>query len=172
MVTSSYSGPAYSPVSTEPSTTVVITRIDTHTYPMVLTITADLETPKCRLPSRYPRCQAEWDAYISVDGFNNNIPYPLCSQAIINSGQCDSLISQHYESEVVFGHTGIPGWVTSVTSTWWPTHRTFAPGCSLGCQTCAIADSVYNQLPYCQLQLRGWETAGFDPEKFSSRNGP
>lgn len=109
---------------------------------------AKLITPACSLPSIVPQCQSQWDEYIvGRAGLESaEISFPVCQAASVNSRQCSSLISAMYDEFRVFGDTGIPGWVTSGSSTFWPTSRSFAPSCTLGCQSCAITGNTVQVL--------------------------
>ncbi|KAI6909639.1 hypothetical protein KC318_g3076 [Hortaea werneckii] len=94
-----------------------------------------ITSPACVLPSVVPQCQSRWDSWIAAGAAQGK---PLCQAAEVDSAQCSTIISARYDGYRNFGPTGIDGWVTNASSTWWPATQSFAPGCSLGCQTCAI----------------------------------
>lgn len=101
-----------------------------------------LHEPSCALPSYVPDCQSEWKTYIETDSIapRNTVPLPQCTQASITGSLCDSLIAAYYKQYTYLGGMiGNPGYqTTNGTSTYWPSTTQFAPGCTLGCQTCAI----------------------------------
>ena len=137
-VVETFSGPVSTAISVGSSYTTTETISNTASYYSVATVHANASTPSCTLPPQYPPCQSQWDAWASADIRADNIQQPLCSQAKIEGSTCQDVISNYYSGIGVFGATGIPGWVTSGESTFWPTSQTFAPGCTLGCQRCAI----------------------------------
>lgn len=120
------------------SYTTTETQENTASYYSIITIQPNISTPSCTLPAQYPPCQSQWDAWAGADIRADEIEQPLCSQAKVEGSTCQKVISNFYSGVGVFGATGIPGWVTSGDSTFWPTSQTFAPGCTLGCQRCAI----------------------------------
>ena len=124
----------------------------------------DLITPGCTLPTYVPQCQSQWESYKSVQAaspyafYPFGAPHPACSQATTQPGQCASLQSQYiatwsYGEATALNQGGdiitIGNDETSVTlvngtsttyerSSWWPTHSTLFPGCTVGCMSCAI----------------------------------
>ncbi|RMZ09508.1 hypothetical protein D0860_04195 [Hortaea werneckii] len=99
------------PTSTgEPTTRVSTVEFEKNVPAYSGTITS----PACVLPSVVPQCQSRWDAWIAAGAAQER---PLCQAAEVDSAQCSTIISAR---------------------TWWPATQSFAPGCSLGCQTCAI----------------------------------
>lgn len=120
------------PTSTgEPTTKVSTVEFEKNVPAYSGTITS----PACILPSVVPQCQSRWDSWIAAGAAQGK---PLCQAAEMDSAQCSTIISARYDGYRNFGPTGIDGWVTNASSTWWPATQSFAPGCSLGCQTCAI----------------------------------
>ncbi|GAB1727578.1 hypothetical protein NU195Hw_Modified_57t1 [Hortaea werneckii] len=120
------------PTSTgEPTTRVSTVEFEKNIPAYSGTITS----PACVLPSVVPQCQSRWDSWIAAGAAQEK---PLCQAAEVDSAQCSTIISARYDGYRNFGPTGIDGWVTNASSTWWPATQSFAPGCSLGCQTCAI----------------------------------
>ena len=120
----------------------------------------NLTTPACSLPSFVPQCQAQWAKYSSLQSVS---PDPLrapppCSQATVSPGQCVSLRSQYLATwddgaasalNWGYGDQTIGEAETEVTlingsstnfgvTSWWPTHSTLFPGCTVGCLSCAI----------------------------------
>ncbi|RMY74396.1 hypothetical protein D0863_03276 [Hortaea werneckii] len=120
------------PTSTgEPTTRVSTVEFEKNVPAYSGTITS----PACVLPSVVPQCQSRWDSWIAAGAAQEK---PLCQAAEVDSAQCSTIISARYDGYRNFGPTGVDGWVTNASSTWWPATQSFAPGCSLGCQTCAI----------------------------------
>jgi len=81
--------------------------------------------------------------------YNNGAATPICTQASIASSACSTLVSsllQPLEAQpgtlINFGQRSISPW---------PTSSTLAPGCTLGCQTCAITGR--------SVQLFYWPTS-------------
>ncbi|RMY50701.1 hypothetical protein D0865_06752 [Hortaea werneckii] len=122
---------------TEPTSTgEPTTRVSTVEFQKnVPAYSGTITSPACVLPSVVPECQSRWDSWIAAGAAQGK---PLCQAAEVGSAQCSTIISARYDGYRNFGPTGIDGWVTNASSTWWPATQSFAPGCSLGCQTCAI----------------------------------
>ncbi|RMY97473.1 hypothetical protein D0862_08057 [Hortaea werneckii] len=122
---------------TEPTSTgEPTTRVSTVEFQKnVPAYSGTITSPTCILPSVVPQCQSRWESWIAAGAAQGR---PLCQAAEMNSAQCSTIISARYDGYRNFGPTGIDGWVTNASSTWWPATQSFAPGCSLGCQTCAI----------------------------------
>ncbi|KAF2236547.1 hypothetical protein EV356DRAFT_530828, partial [Viridothelium virens] len=123
-------------------------------------VPTNLKTPACSLPSYLPQCQSQWNSYLSAQSASTD-PFgvaPHCSQATTQPGQCASLRSNYLAtwndgaaSALNWGYgeqtigaaetevTSINGTQTNFgVSTWWPTHSTLFPGCTIGCMSCAI----------------------------------
>ena len=95
--------------------------------------------PSCTLPSRYPPCESQWASYIARRAGGDSAQRPSCTQAALDAGQCQTFISQAFSGNPApFGRSGINAWVTTGTTSSWPTTESFAPNCTLGCQQCAI----------------------------------
>lgn len=154
--------------SYETSVISVPTGTTTGLTTMTITQTESLQpTPNCILPNIASQCQSQWNSWmagsfnlskalfssfdcpatksascasasISRDsifntwslsqdssGFVGGGGRPLCTQASLASSAC---------------HTVRDRWVTSfsISSSDWPATSILAPGCSLGCQSCAI----------------------------------
>ncbi|KAK5711207.1 hypothetical protein LTR17_018497 [Elasticomyces elasticus] len=97
--------------------------------------------PTCVLPSNIqPTCQAQWVTFIANDQlwYDNPYPKPNCTQAAITGGACSSLVSAYFMNYTMYGQATNPGYISTSGSYSWPSTSAFAPGCTLGCQTCAI----------------------------------
>ena len=123
-----------SATSTGPTVNYTLTKVKTYTEATLLA--PSITSPSCILPSLVAQCQSEWAGWIA--GGANLAIQPLCTQASVDSRDCQSVISAYYADIPVHGDKGVPAWVTNGTSVLWPTSRTYAPGCSMGCQQCAI----------------------------------
>ncbi|KAK5736118.1 hypothetical protein LTR17_007640 [Elasticomyces elasticus] len=122
------------PTSTGPTTYETVTEITT--WQRNEFVTSRINAPDCTLPSIVPQCQLEWNQWVAAGAVRTR--RPACSQASINSGQCNTAISAFYASVPVHGYEGVPAWQTNGSSTFWPTSMSYAPSCTLGCQQCAI----------------------------------
>ncbi|KAK4540424.1 hypothetical protein LTR36_009281 [Oleoguttula mirabilis] len=98
-------------------------------------------------------CQAQWSTFIAGDEvpYDNTVSRPKCTQASITGKECDSLVAAYYFTETMYGDVTNPGYVHTNGSSYWPSTMTFAPGCTLGCQTCAITGAT--------VQLYYWPAA-------------
>jgi len=101
-------------------------------------------TPSCTLPSYVPQCQAQWNQWTP-----GGTP-PKCSQASINNQKCSSVIAERFAGYTT-GNPALNAWsVTEISlgpSSWtesssWPATESLAPGCTLGCGTCAITGNT------------------------------
>jgi len=129
-------------------TTFVTT--ETITDQSMSAIPTPLVTPSCILPAIVPQCQSSWDAYLATGGYE-----PLCQQVSINSSMCSQLVDDAIVAENnmlggngfgrTFGNSDIPS-ITSGSSVWWPTHSSVAPGCTVGCQGCAIRGDTVSRI--------------------------
>ncbi|KAK5721844.1 hypothetical protein LTR15_006437 [Elasticomyces elasticus] len=103
--------------------------------------------PNCSLPQYVPQCQSKWSSWImSASDYDvSKYSKPGCTHADITGSLCSSLVSTFISNR----HYSLLGPITS--SIPWPTHTTFAPGCTLGCQTCAVTGD--------KVQLLYWPPA-------------
>ncbi|KAK5714280.1 hypothetical protein LTR17_017286 [Elasticomyces elasticus] len=103
--------------------------------------------PNCSLPQYVPQCQSKWSSWImSASDYDvSKYSKPGCTHAEITGSLCSSLVSTFISDR----HYSLLGPITS--SIPWPTHTTFAPGCTLGCQTCAVTGD--------KVQLLYWPPA-------------
>lgn len=108
-----------------------------------------------------PSCQAPLSSYsyaVSIVGANHYRSPPPCAQATVTGGLCSTLVSdflrtaKYYNQQtdgVVAGTMNYTTYatteasnshVTTITSNvyFWDPHSSFAPGCTLGCQSCQI----------------------------------
>ncbi|KAI6874881.1 hypothetical protein KC338_g1012 [Hortaea werneckii] len=131
------SGILHEPTSTGEPSTITSTKIITFLSKVSGTA---VPTPQCSLPPIVPQCQSEWDAYFA-GGAQGGVT-PPCAQASIDSSQCSTAISNAYADQPIWGDSALNAWMTNGTSTWWPTTRSFAPSCTLGCQTCAVTGNT------------------------------
>ena len=122
--------------------------------------------PNCTLPSDQvsSRCQASWTSYItnldvtrSANNMYESFLTPKCAQASITGAPCDRLITDYLYAAQLWGDEddgAIRGGYSSTSgSLYWPSTMQVAPGCTLGCQTCAITGETV-QL-YVNAQLWG-----------------
>ncbi|KAI7502561.1 hypothetical protein KC367_g2163 [Hortaea werneckii] len=131
------SGILHEPTSTGEPSTITSTKIITFLSKVSGTA---VPTPQCSLPPIVPQCQSEWDAWFA-GGAQGGVT-PPCAQASIDSSQCSTAISNAYADQPIWGNSALNAWMTNGTSTWWPTTRSFAPSCTLGCQTCAVTGNT------------------------------
>ncbi|KAI6800096.1 hypothetical protein KC361_g2545 [Hortaea werneckii] len=131
------SGILHEPTSTGEPSTITSTKIITFLSKVSGTA---VPTPQCSLPPIVPQCQSEWDAWFA-GGAEGGVT-PPCAQASIDSSQCSTAISNAYADQPIWGNSALNAWMTNGTSTWWPTTRSFAPSCTLGCQTCAVTGNT------------------------------
>lgn len=115
--------------------------------------TKSLTTPACALPSPYPACQSEWDAFLQNTGASS----PGCTQASIGSEQCKSVIAARGGAGMLAGETALDFTTSNASSTWWPAESSFAPGCTLGCQTCAITGSTVKVFYWPSSTATAWQ---------------
>ncbi|KAK4893586.1 hypothetical protein LTR27_008053 [Elasticomyces elasticus] len=103
--------------------------------------------PNCSLPQYVPQCQSKWSSWImSASDYDvSKYSKPGCTHADIAGSLCSSLVSTFMSDR----QYSLLGPITS--SIPWPTHTTFAPGCTLGCQTCAVTGD--------KVQLLYWPPA-------------
>ncbi|KAK5113080.1 hypothetical protein LTR62_003659 [Meristemomyces frigidus] len=145
--TETFGGLSSTPISTGPYT--YSTETMTSTYEVETVITPSPATPACVLPSKLPQCQSEWDAWVS--GGAPNSFKPSCPQVTIAPDQCDAIITAYYSNVPTHGDLGLQAYITNGTSTFWPTTKSYAPSCTLGCQKCAITGN--------NVQLLYWPAA-------------
>ena len=98
-------------------------------------------TPDASCTSAYKSWSSAFSSYES----KQSSPAPLCPLASVNTEICSSLISSYYlgywyQDPRSYGYK-ITTLGNGSTSQYWPASTTFAPGCSLGCQTCRITGS-------------------------------
>ncbi|KAK4897580.1 hypothetical protein LTR27_004726 [Elasticomyces elasticus] len=143
MIKSAESVYSYS-VNTESTVTTLRTTV-TGTYAdkdyTTLSWNVAYPKPTCVLPSNIqPTCQAQWVTFIANDQlwYDNPYPKPNCTQAAITGGACSSLVSAYFMNYTMYGQATNPGYISTSGSYSWPSTSAFAPGCTLGCQTCAI----------------------------------
>ncbi|KAK3636526.1 hypothetical protein LTR56_014152 [Elasticomyces elasticus] len=107
----------------------------------------DVYKPNCSLPHYVPQCQSKWSSWImSASDYDvSKYSKPGCTHADITGSLCSSLVSTFISDR----QYSLLGPITS--SIPWPTHTTFAPGCTLGCQTCAVTGD--------KVQLLYWPPA-------------
>ena len=127
-------------VSTGPTVTYVTTIVTTVEV-STSTTTAMITTPGCTLPSIVPQCQSAWNTFLRSGGDR-----PICEAASIASSACQSSIEARFSGGRIFGASGIHAWVTDGNTTFWPTRTSYAPGCTLGCQSCAITGDTVRVL--------------------------
>lgn len=113
-----------------------------------------ITTPGCTLPSSVPQCQSQWDSYIASDFsteimLENQPPTPACQQANVGPSACDNYITNYLDAFEMFGNNENFGFLTTYvnSSSSWPSTMSFAPGCTLGCYSCAITGKTV-QLMY------------------------
>lgn len=136
--------------ATSPSilTTTWLSRtVDESTYSKPLT------TPPCALPSPYSACQSQWQAYLQNTGATS----PACTQASINDQQCKSVIYAAGGAGMLAGETPLDFTTSDASSTWWPAKSSLAPGCTLGCQTCAITGSTVKVFYWPPSTASAWQ---------------
>ncbi|KAI6914531.1 hypothetical protein KC318_g3534 [Hortaea werneckii] len=131
------SGILHEPTSTGEPSTITSTKIITFLSKVSGTA---VPTPQCSLPPIVPQCQSEWDAWFA-GGAQGGVT-PPCAQASIDSSRCSTAISNAYADQPIWGNSALNAWMTNESSTWWPTTRSFAPSCTLGCQTCAVTGNT------------------------------
>ncbi|KAI7223390.1 hypothetical protein KC333_g556 [Hortaea werneckii] len=131
------SGILHEPTSTGEPSTITSTKIITFLSKVSGTA---VPTPQCSLPPIVPKCQSEWDAWFA-GGAQGGVT-PPCAQASIDSSQCSTAIFNAYADQPIWGNSALNAWMTNGSSTWWPTTRSFAPSCTLGCQTCAVTGNT------------------------------
>lgn len=125
------------PLSTG-STTVV--RQTTLLSWAVVANASSVTSPACSLPALVPQCQLEWEEYIAGGALGPR--KPQCTEASVSSRGCSTLISAAFAQVPVFGNQAIDVWVTDGSTTSWPTTKSYGPGCSLGCQQCAVTGNT------------------------------
>ncbi|GAB1736506.1 hypothetical protein NU219Hw_g7654t1 [Hortaea werneckii] len=130
-------GILHEPTSTGEPSTITSTKIITFLSKVSGTA---VPTPQCSLPPIVPQCQSEWDAWFA-GGAQGGVT-PPCAQASIDNNQCSTAISNAYADQPIWGNSALNAWMTNGSSTWWPTTRSFAPSCTLGCQTCAVTGNT------------------------------
>ncbi|KAI7284368.1 hypothetical protein KC345_g2323 [Hortaea werneckii] len=131
------SGILHEPTSTGEPSTITSTKIINFLSKVSGTA---VPKPQCSLPPIVPQCQSEWDAWFA-GGAQGGVT-PPCAQASIDNSQCSTAISNAYADQPIWGNSALNAWMTNGTSTWWPTTRSFAPSCTLGCQTCAVTGNT------------------------------
>nr|POF19947.1 hypothetical protein CFP56_52196 [Quercus suber] len=119
---------------TTTGTSTITSTTTTHDRSWSYVLLSALPTPKCVLPSRVAQCESQWEQHIT----GGVASFPVCTQASIPDALCSSAVSNRFAGQPIFGNSAFNGWVTNGTSTWWPTTEWIAPGCTLGCQQCAI----------------------------------
>ncbi|KAK1823214.1 hypothetical protein LTR12_002287 [Friedmanniomyces endolithicus] len=67
---------------------------------------------------------------------------PQCTQASVGSKGCSTLISAAFAQVPVFGNQAIDAWITNGNTSSWPNTKSYGPGCSLGCQQCAVTGNT------------------------------
>ncbi|KAI9686028.1 MAG: hypothetical protein M1822_004011 [Bathelium mastoideum] len=120
--------------------TDVETNIDYSTvYPNTNFSSGTLTAPSCVLNSVVPQCQSQWELWESDSLANiwTIISPPMCTQASMDAVLCESIRNSWLVGQgdpvTAFATRG-----NQLTLTTWPRSTSLAPGCTLGCGTCAI----------------------------------
>lgn len=90
--------------------------------------------------SSYTAAELAWDGYYRASG-------PPCTQASVGGGVCEALRGHYLEIAEEYYEGGVVGDTTTYisangsvgTTVFWPTHTSFAPGCTLGCGGCQVS---------------------------------
>lgn len=138
------------PVSTATYTDTDFEWVTTGSAPNASTITQ----PPCVLPSSVPQCQSSWMTYLS-HYVNDSYTTPKCQAANVDDSLCWSFrdayvnLNTDYDSkqfeEVSRGYT-FSTWSSDQAVWEWPTWKTLAPSCTLGCARCAMTGGTIQLL--------------------------
>ena len=131
------------------TTSIYTTTVTNYDYSTITRSSTALPIPKCKLPDLVPECNSQWSSYIHAEDYprygdwegpssSHFIGAPGCTQAMITGDWCTSMRSFYFAPTTMYGQNTDPGWVSTDNTSYFPASKSLAPGCTLGCQSCAI----------------------------------